>query len=440
MVFKNFYIQIAIRLIILTGLLLLLSLCIVNDLYLRSIYMAVFATASVVELFFFINRFTKHIQLFLISIRQRDFTFHISETKDKFQELYQELNHITAVFKKINSEKEVQYRFIQTMLDHINVGIISFDDNGDIHLSNNAFLRLVGRVHLSKVSQLETIHPVFLNAITELKPEETKVVKFHRQNHIHNLALFAASFKVENKHFKLVSVQDITNELNLNELEAWQKLIRVLTHEIMNSIAPIVSLSDTLHTMVEKENTDNQAPKVFETLRSGLEAIKVRSEGLQIFTDAYRQLTRIPNPEFSSVELSSFFNSIKALILPEISKRNINFRLNVNLSTAVMDRKLIEQVLLNLLWNAIDATEQTQLPEITVVVSGHGERTKISVADNGSVIEESNLEKIFIPFFTTKKNGSGIGLAVSRQIVQMHKGELQVASSPTTGTTFTILL
>jgi two-component system nitrogen regulation sensor histidine kinase NtrY len=440
MVFKNFYIQIAIRLLILTGLLLLLSLCIVNDLYLRSIYMAVFAAASVVELFLFINRFTKHIQLFLVNIRQRDFTFHFSETKDKFQELYQELNHITAAFQKINSEKQVQYRFIQTMLDHINVGIISFDDNGDIHLSNNAFLRLVGKIHLSTVSQLETIHPVFVNAITELKPEETKVVKFHKQNQIHNLALFAASFKVENKHFKLVSMQDITNELNLNELEAWQKLIRVLTHEIMNSIAPIVSLSDTLHTMVEKESPENKAPKVFETLKSGLEAIKVRSEGLQIFTDAYRQLTRIPNPEFSSVNMSSFFDSIRALVLPEISKRNISFRINVNASSAFMDRKLIEQVILNLLWNAIDAIGQAQHPEITVTASGQGEKVKITIADNGTGIEEANLEKIFIPFFTTKKNGSGIGLAVSRQIVQMHKGELQVASSPNTGTTFTILL
>jgi two-component system nitrogen regulation sensor histidine kinase NtrY len=402
--------------------------------------MAVFATASVVELFFFISRFTKHILLFLVNIRQRDFTFHFPEATDKFQRLYQEFNHITAVFQKINSEKQVQYRFIQTMLDHINVGIISFDDNGDIHLSNTAFLRLVGKIHLSTVSQLETLHPVFLNAIAELKPEETKVVKFHKQNHMHNLALFAASFKVENKHFKLVSVQDITNELNLNELEAWQKLIRVLTHEIMNSIAPIVSLSDTLHTMVEKESTDNKAPKVFETLRSGLEAIKLRSEGLQIFTDAYRQLTRIPNPEFSSIELSSFFNSIKALVLPEISKRNINFVINVNSSSAFMDRKLIEQVILNLLWNAIDATEQTNQPEITVTVSGQGEKVKITIADNGTGIEEANLEKIFIPFFTTKKNGSGIGLAVSRQIVQMHKGELQVASLPNTGTTFTILL
>jgi nitrogen fixation/metabolism regulation signal transduction histidine kinase len=403
--------------------------------------MGVFASISVVELFFFINRFTNHIQLFLVNIRQRNFTFHFPETSGKFQKLYEEFNHITTVFKKINSEKEVQYRFIQTMLDHINVGIISFDNHGDIQLSNKAFLRLVGKMHLSTVSQLETIHPVLVKAITELKPEETKVVKFHKQNQIHNLALFAASFKLEGKHFTLVSVQDITNELNLNELEAWQKLIRVLTHEIMNSIAPIISLSDTLHAMVEREvNERTKESKILDTLKSGLEAIKIRSEGLQIFTDAYRQLTRIPNPEFAIVDMPSFFNSIGALVLPEISKRNINFRLDINSSTAFMDRKLIEQVILNLLWNAIDATAQTHDPEITVSVSTQGEKVKIAIADNGSGIEEATLEKIFIPFFTTKKNGSGIGLAVSRQIVQMHKGELQAASSPNAGTTFTILL
>jgi signal transduction histidine kinase len=171
-----------------------------------------------------------------------------------------------------------------------------------------------------------------------------------------------------------------------------------------------------------------------------LDAIRVRSEGLQSFTDSYRKLTRIPNPEFKKVSVVSFFNSIKELLAPEFTKRRIRLALKVEQMEILVDQKLMEQVMINLVTNAMEALTGKEDGLITILARHFDGRTQLSIADNGPGIDDLIKDKIFVPFFTTKKNGSGIGLALVRQIVQLHKGELQVESSPNGGTTFTILL
>jgi two-component system, NtrC family, nitrogen regulation sensor histidine kinase NtrY len=440
MVYRRFYLRITIRIVVLTVALLLFAFCVVGELYLRSVYLAVFASIIAIELVYFVTKFTAHIRLFLINIQQRDFSLHFQENGGSFPALYHELNKVTEVFRKISTEKEVQFRFLQMLIEHIQIAIISFDHSGNIHFANKSFLNMVGRLRVASVDDLSVTHMELTHAMKTMRTGETQVLKMVHHNQMQNIALMVSEFKLDDKLYRLISLQNITHELNANELEAWQKLIRVLTHEIMNSVAPIVSLSDTLHTMVEIEASATIPEKFRQTLRSGLEAIKIRSKGLKAFTDVYRQLTRLATPEFTVVNSVSFVNQLADLLHAELAQRKIELILEVEEMPISIDRGMIEQAVINLLWNAIDAVSEAEDPTITIMVQKTGERICISVKDNGRGIDQASKEKIFIPFFTTKKNGSGIGLALVRQIVQIHKGTLQVETSPGQGSTFTILL
>jgi two-component system nitrogen regulation sensor histidine kinase NtrY len=441
MVFKNFYAVTIFRIILITGMLLLFVWCVINELYLRSVYMGVFSLCMILELFYFVTRFTKNIETFLVNIQQRDFSLHFPD-QNSFGKLYSELNKITLAFKKISTEKEVHNRFLQTLFEHIKVSLVTFDERGKIHLVNKNFLLLIGKPGLTSLEELHKDREELAKTMRELKPEETRVIKFYRQRQLQNLAVQASEFKLEGIHYKLISAQNITNELNAKELEAWQKLIRVLTHEIMNSIAPIVSLSDTLHTAVENEKAqaEDKDLSFLKTLYAGLDAIKIRSQGLHSFTEAYRKLTRVPDPLFTTVDVRLFINQVIDLLRSEFEKRNIDLKVDVVSSWIKIDKQLMEQVILNLVWNAIDAVSETSNRTIKISALEIGGRIKISIADNGTGIEDANLDKIFVPFFTTKKNGSGIGLALARQIVQLHNGEVLIESKLNKGTTVTVLV
>ncbi|HEY3429694.1 MAG TPA: HAMP domain-containing sensor histidine kinase, partial [Cyclobacteriaceae bacterium] len=224
------------------------------------------------------------------------------------------------------------------------------------------------------------------------------------------------------------------NELSSTEMEAWQRLIKVLTHEIMNSVSPIISLSGSLYDISKTSNAE------WGTMQSGLEAIKVRSEGLLSFTQRYRKLTQIPTPEFQSVNVQGFVAHIVRLVQPEIDKRNIRLRTNIQQLTATFDPVLIEQAVINLIQNAMDAVENIENPSINIEVQLLEERARFIIQDNGSGINQNDLDKIFVPFFTTKNDGSGIGLALSRQIILLHGGQITVQSQIGNGTTFTVTL
>ncbi len=437
MVFRKFYWRIVLRVVILTIALILFSYCMMNALYLRSVYLAVFAILLITELVYYVYRFTKNIELFLVNIQQRDFAIHFQEDDSTFGNLYRQLNNVTSAFKKISTEKEIQHRFLQTLVQHISVGIISFDTRGNVQLVNDSFLKLIGKIRVSSLEHLSTLNASLAKEIQRLKPEETSVVKIEVRNRLENIALNCKEFKLDEHEYKLISLQNITNELNAQELDAWQKLIRVLTHEIMNSIAPIVSLSDTLFKLVQQTK---QEEKFQDTLRTGLEAIKIRSEGLQMFADAYRKLTRIPSPEFKKVNAVDLISSIQELLNPELSKRGIKIEVDVENVYMLVDQKLMEQVLINLVWNSMEAVIDVNNGLIKISTHQQESRVILSVSDNGSGIDESIRDKIFVPFFTTKKNGSGIGLALVRQIVQLHKGLLQIDSTPGAGTTIAIIL
>ena len=250
-------------------------------------------------------------------------------------------------------------------------------------------------------------------------------------------------FKIQENTIKLISLKNITSELNYQELESWQKLIRVLTHEIMNSVTPISSLSNAINETIQENNESRHelaqiSDDDFEDIVSSLKTIETRSKGLLRFVSSYKQLTRIPTPDFKLVNLIELLNHCKTLLNQKIKKLNINFSLTAQADSikSFVDYDLIEQVVINLLINAIDAVAANINPQIQICVKTTESKTKIIIKDNGKGIKAEDLDKIFIPFYTSKKQGSGIGLSLSRQIMRLHKGNIYVNSAPKKGSEF----
>lgn len=433
------------RIILLTLCLTTLAWCIAHGLRLRSFYLGFAALALVLEMFWYIDRFNRDIKTFMRSLLQRDFTTHYQEAgKGKsFDALYQMLNLISEAFKKISLEKEIQHRYLEMLVDHMQVGILSYDISEKINLANSSLKKLLQRPVIMNVDSLASIDENLVNTIRKLKSGDTKLIKIRIGKDLLQLSLHASEFKLDDEYYKLVSMQNINNELDAREMEAWQKLIRVMTHEIMNSIAPITSLSSTLHGLVRQHTNSlhSMEKSTFEALDQGLEAIKFRSEGLHHFTEAYRSLTRIPQPSFRLASIKDILNRIAVLFAQELKRRNVILETRITVDELLMDPELIEQVIINLLRNSLDAVAQSANPVIKIEVIKHlSGKTLIKVLDNGMGIDQETIENIFIPFFTTKKNGSGIGLALVKQIVQLHHGEIHVNSSVGNGAEFNILL
>ena len=280
----------------------------------------------------------------------------------------------------------------------------------------------------------------------KLKGGENGLVKINLNNELIQLAVYATEFRQKQKNFKLVSLQNITGELAEKEMEAWQSLVRVLTHEMMNSVTPISSLASTVNNMLLDESTDDKSelktelePEVISDIGHALQTIQKRSVSLLNFMENYRSLTRISKPDFQQVPISELFDRVTQLMKTQLDDKKINFHTNIDPSSLELtaDPGMIEQVLINLLLNAIHAVEQTEPPAIklTAEMGGRG-YILVKVSDNGSGISEDSLEEIFIPFYTTKKGGSGIGLSLSRQILRQHHASITVNSIPNKETVF----
>ncbi len=276
-----------------------------------------------------------------------------------------------------------------------------------------------------------------------LKAGEKETIKLVDENDFIQLIIYATEFKLRDQRYLLVSLQNIQSELEEKEMEAWQQLIRVLTHEIMNSITPISSLASTVQTILKNnlEEQTNLDSETFDDINSAVNTIQKRSEGLIHFVNSYRNLTKIPKPNFQIFQIISLFNRINNLMGSELKKLGINFHVSLNPKSLELtaDPEMIEQVIINLIINAKQSLESKEDAEINLIAS-LDERGKIliRVIDNGPGIPEEVLEKIFIPFYSTKKNGSGIGLSLSRQIMRVHGGNIRVTSKPNEETVFTL--
>ncbi len=447
MSFKNFGIQILARLILLTiGLFGLVYYSYIELNYIRIFFITVFIIIAISELFYYINRSNKDTTNFLQAIIHNDFTIkYSSEGKgNSFRSLYDTFNRVNQKFLEVSQKEATEYQYLNTLIHQLKIGIISFDEQGRIGLANNAIKELLGKEELIRLDWIKRESKPLYESIQKLNNGESEVLKVELRNKVYQLALNVSVFKLRQRSYKLVSIQDIRGELDENEMTAWQKLIRVLTHEIMNSVAPITSLSGTLNQMVsqsQKSQTPLNQDQLI-SLHDGLDAIENRSEGLMNFTQAYRSLTRVPLPNIKPVEGKLYFQRIISLFTPTLTGTDIAFKEELPSTefTLNIDPDLMEQVFINLLKNAKEAIlgHGNSNGEIRLIVEcGLKAESNcfVSVVDNGGGIPAEIIERIFIPFYTTKDNGSGVGLSLVRQIIQLHKAQIELNVSEGNGTT-----
>lgn len=441
MVFKNFRFQVIVRVIFLLAAVSTLAWCLATDHYLRVVYAAIAVVIMVTELIWYVDRFNRDVKSFMTSLLQQDFTTHYqaSGRSKSFDELYMTLNRISEAFRNLAAEKEVQLRYLEMLVEHLRVGIVSLDADGKVHLANQALKNLLQKKVLFS---LHSFDPLLASALRDIRGNETQLIKLRVDSALLQLSIHASEFRLEQKYYKLVSMQNIRNELDAREMEAWQKLIRVLTHEIMNSVSPVISLSDSLHQRVRHDpDMKRHHPEIFDTLNEGLEAIRARSEGLHHFTQSYRKLTSIPRLSLKETTTREIFQRVTTLMRGKMQDKGIEFNASDLEIPIVVDPHLMEHVLINLLLNAIDAVAGMPAPRIGLKASRNkAGGVSILVSDNGEGIDPNTAEKIFIPFFTTRKNGSGIGLALTKQILQLHQADIQFSSEKGKGTEFVIML
>ncbi len=409
----------------------------------------------------YVQKTNRDIARFFDSIRYSDFSqsFRPTVKGSSFEELNNALSQVIEQFRKTRGEKEEQYRYLQIVVQHVGIGLMAFTEDGKVELINTAAKKLLRVNNVQNISELGATSTPLVKALDGIKAGENLLVKFVSDNELFQVSIYATEFKMQGNQYKLVSLANIQNELEEREMQAWQNLIRVLTHEIMNSVTPIISLSSTASSLLDgimtdggRNSTDTSvlnteraepAADSLNDVKGALDTISKRSQGLLHFVDDYRNLTRIPAPNFQTVGMAELFDRIQKLFADRFEKWGIECSAAISPPELelTLDPDLIEQVLINLIMNSIGAVSGTVHPEIRL--SARTDRrggTLIQVTDNGHGIPEELQEKIFIPFFTTRKEGSGIGLSLSRQIMRAHKGSITVTSVPEKETTFTLRL
>lgn len=438
--FNNFKVQTLIRLILIFACLFGLAYYLFNEVnYIRVFFLGVFALLILLSLFLYVNRSNKETHHFLEAILNNDFAIKYNNKNQgkSFHELYDTFNKLNDKFMESTQSDASQYQYMMALINQLQISVLAYDEKERIHLANEAFLGLLGQKNILNLGNIKHENETLYHQIKAIKNGETLVLKTTINNQMRRLSISASSFRLRGNHYKLISFQDINAELDQNEMEAWQKLIRVLTHEIMNSVAPITSLSATMKHIVKSGDFEGEKRA---SLEEGLDAIEARSQGLMNFTQAYRALTRVPLPNIKEVDGQNFFQRISSLFAPTLAGSQIAWRLDSPQEQfkLMIDPDLMEQVMINLLKNAKEAVNPDNgIISMTFKADNNKGYSIITITDNGGGIPEEITEKIFIPFYTTKPDGSGIGLSLTKQIIQSHKGELSFQTSAE-GTSFFI--
>ncbi len=451
MAFKNFRTICVVRVGLLCATICLFSYLIFQMQYYATILiigtLIVYQTYALIR---YVEKTNLDLTHFLEAVRNEDFTqsFIGAGLGRSFNQLRAAYNEVLNVLQQARSEREEHYRYLQTVVQHVGVGLICFQPNGKVELINTAAQRILKMARLRNINELESFSKDLADTLLRLKAGEKKMVKVEHNGERLHLAIYATELRMRGHRYTLVTIQNIQSELEEKEMEAWQNLVRVLTHEIMNSITPISSLASTANDLL-KPSADSGAqnlgeeikPEVISDIQEAVQTIQKRSEGLLHFVDNYRKITRIPKPNFQIVPVAELFERVQNLLRAQMDEANIEFSIYMEQETLELtaDPELVEQVLINLLLNAIQALENQSNARIELIAKMDGSgRPLIQVKDNGPGILEEVQEKIFIPFFTTRQEGSGIGLSLARQIMRLHRGTVSVQSKPNVETTFSL--
>ncbi len=446
MISKNLYFNIILRVTLIVILSVFLGYLIVKDQSYRyaliCLLVIIFLTISLIS---YLNTTNKKIRFFFDSVRNDDssLSFPVEEKNKSVREIYKSLNRVNLQIQQLKIENRNQEQYFQILLEHLATGIITYNNKGFILHANSSAKRLLSSDVLTHLDQIGRIDQRLYQTIKSIRPSERRLVAIGSGQDEIQLSLKATSFKANNAELGILSIQDIKNELDEKELESWMKLIRVLMHEIMNSITPITSLSESLAHIYSKGGDpvlpEQVTSKTIATTLQGLNVIKEQGKGLMSFVESYRKLTRVPEPVKKIFRVADLMNRVMILYssLDKSDRIKLSFSLKDPDLEIFADQNLISQVLINVVKNALEANENNPDGKIEILAGvNHDRRAEICVIDNGPGIPEENLDEIFVPFFTTRKDGSGIGLSISKQIMRIHGGNLKVKSVPGRETQF----
>ena len=409
--------------------------------WLVSFWLTLALVITLVNLVKYVERSRRELAYFLLAMKQGDFTntYHYKKQSD----LNYAFHEINKVMKDLRNEKATNLLYLQTVVEHVRVAVLCFDENYKVQLVNKAAKELFQRPYLTSVNSLEIVSPKVVAKIMSMESGERELIKVQIGGQLNNLSVLVTTFKLQGKTYKLVSFQDIKNELEEKEIESWQKLIRVLTHEIKNSVIPISTLSDVILQMIKDEDDKPNLAKLdeesVEDLVGGLETIETRSKGLANFVKTYDQLTKLPQPEFQQVNVKKMIERVQSLFKPDLEHRDIQLHLFSPDDLQIeADPDLIDQILINLVKNAMEAINGQEKGIIRISAMQTEQNVILTIKDNGPGIPDEILENIFVPFYTTKESGSGIGLSLSRQIMRLHRGNITCTSTEGEGTSFVL--
>lgn len=436
---------ILVRVGLLLSTLLLLSYLISNNGFIITILVLIaLLGVQVYSLIKYMEKGNHDLIAFLESIKHDDLsqTYKTDFKDEDLNRFNKELNKVLKSMREVRKEKEADFQYLKNIVQHVGIGLITFNKEGNIQIINTAAKKLLNIYQVENISGLSEVSEALVDIFKRLRTGGRDLIRLEIGEDIVQLAVYAIELTLRGEEFKLISIQNIQNELEEKEMEAWQNLVRVLTHEIMNSVTPISSLANTVEEELNTQlkNDKGVSNEEIDDIFLAIQTIKKRSQGLIRFVQDFRNLTHIPKPKFESLEISCLIDEISLLLKEEAEQTHVQLKVKIepeNL-TVQADKDLIEQVLINLIKNATQAFDEEQknkLIEIRAFLDEKGQPI-ISIKDNGPGIDEEAIEKIFIPFFTTKKTGSGIGLSLSRQIMRQHKGVLGVKSKIDEGTEF----
>jgi len=443
MIFNRYEWRLVLRVIIMFITLTATSLLMVEQLFLFLVITVPLVVYEVIDLIRFQKKAQDEVSQFVESIHYRDFSRHFDVRKapNELKPLRKGFNEINTTFKLISRERETQYHYLQKILELVDTGILSYEqDNGETGWINEAFKKLIGVPYLKTIHSLEKREEVLYQEIIKLKPGDAKIITMTRNQQLIKILVTASVMRSEDKIYKLVAFQNVSEALDETESKAWQKLLNVMTHEIMNSVAPISSLADTLKNRLKSpEIANSPVSSQLEDLELGIDTIKRRSEGLLKFTESYRNLNKITKLDLTKILVRNLFETLNSLMRPTLDKKHIELEIILRDPTLAIeaDLNLLEQVMINLMVNAVEAVKERENPRLTLSAEIlPNNKTLVKVSDNGLGMPPELLDKIFIPFFSTRKSGSGIGLSLCKQIMLLHKGNIQVQSTSGMGSSF----
>lgn len=443
MIYKKYEIRLLIKVVLLFAVLAGAAWLLVSRYYLYMGLTIPVLLYQMYDIYRMLKKAQDEVREFVESVHYRDFSryFNVKQAPSELQTLREGFNEINTTFKVISKEKEIQYLYLQKILELVDTGIISYEtETGELNWMNDTFKKMMDIPYLKTIHSLEKRDPQLYEAVIAIRPGETRIVTITRENRQVKILLAATMFQTDDKKNKLLACQNINEAVDETEAKAWQKLLSVMTHEIMNSVAPISSLAGTLkNRLMQTSVSENSSDR--DDLELGLETIQRRSEGLLKFAETYRNLNKITKPNLKNIFVRDLFENLHTLMQPTLDQKNIE--LEVVLKDpglmAEVDVNLVEQVLINLVINALEAVKEKTNPRIVLSAYQENNKILIKVADNGMGIPDELLDKIFIPFFSTKKSGSGIGLSLCKQIMLLHKGSIQVQSVAGQGSVFSLL-